>query len=104
MRTRFNQRWREIEGSKPAEVHVVVVGTRSGTTPMHSRFVLTCDQGLRLGSSVNGIGLTDTDIGVLKAEEAASVETAFVNPLLVKQVREHGGEDLVSCTFMLDSD
>ncbi len=104
VRTRFNQRWREIEGSKPAEVHVVVVGTRSGTTPMHSRFVLTCDQGLRLGSSVNGIGLTDTDIGVLKAEEAASVETAFVNPLLVKQVREHGGEDLVSCTFMLDSD
>ncbi len=63
--------------------------------------MLTEGTGLKLGGSLNGLGLTDTDITFLEPNAAETIAEVFVDPLLAPQFQLHRGERLSEFVFIL---
>jgi hypothetical protein len=99
--TLFKDAWRGVSASDPPWTQIVIVGTRSGDSPVHSRFVLTGGAGLRLGTSIGSLGANDTDISAISAAEAEKIESEFVDPILGPQSKPFRNERLVVHTFIL---
>jgi hypothetical protein len=97
----FKDGWSRISASDPPWTQIVIVGTKSGDSPIHSRFILTEGKGLNLGTSISGLGSKDTDLRVLDSLEAGSIASQFVDPLLGPQLAPYKGEKLIVHSFML---
>lgn len=97
----FKNAWRRISESDPPWTQVVIVGTKSGDSPIHSRFIVTEGKGLNLGTSLNSLGAKDTDLLVLDSSESELIASQFVNPLFGPQLVPYKGERLIVRSFML---
>jgi hypothetical protein len=98
---RFREEWRGITSSEPPWTQITVMGTKSGESPLHNRYIVSSSGGLRLSTSLSGIGSTDTELNLLTEEEAREIESVFVNPQLGPQTRVYRGEELLVRVFML---
>lgn len=97
----FRAAWKSLSDQVPTWVQIHVVGTRSGDSPIHNRYMITDSAGIALGTSVSGLGQKDSDIRILSPDEAARVETEFVDPLLSPQWVLFRGEPLIMQVFTL---
>ncbi|KAB2952144.1 ATP-binding protein [Heliorestis acidaminivorans] len=73
----YQNYWRtKVSDQDPPDTEIVVVSVKSsGDSPVHDRWLLTKGSGLRLGSSLNSLGLTkDSEISFLSSEEASKIE------------------------------
>ena len=61
----FREAWRGMSASDPPWTQIVVVGIKSGDSPIHSRFILTEGKGLNLGTSIGSLGAKDTEVRFL---------------------------------------
>ncbi len=88
--------------SPPPRSEIVVAGTESnGELPIHDRWILVHDRGLRLGTSFNGLGGTkQSEISELKRDEASSL-MAIVDRYLSRQERIVGDERMEYTLFSL---
>ena len=93
--------WKQLTDLEPPPTIVSVVGTKSGKSPLHDRYILTNGSGLRLGVSVSSLGLRDTEVSVLSAEESRYIESEFVRPWLAGPRLVFQGERLIVVTFPL---
>ena len=72
-----------------------------GESPIHDRWWLTKDSGIRIGTSINSLGITRiSEISYLTREEAAEREQ-LIKRYLNKVEREHRGERLLYTSFTL---
>ena len=97
----FRDAWKDISDSDPPWTLIVIVGTKSGGSPIHSRFLLTEGIGLNLSTSVNGLGAKDTDLKELSSEEIAEIAMEFVDPVLNHQLTTFNREKLHVHPFLL---
>lgn len=97
----FGVAWKTLSKQAPPWVQMHVVGTRSGDTPLHSRYIITDTAGLAIGTSMGGFGHKDSDIRLLGPDEAARIEAEFVDPFLSAQWALFKGESLTMHVFML---
>ncbi len=97
----YRAAWQSISDQEPPWTQVTVLGTKSGDSPIHSRYILTEGEGLALSTSLRGLGLKDTDLHTLSRDEASSIEQEFVNPLLAPQWKLYKGEPLIIHIFVL---
>jgi hypothetical protein len=97
----YRDAWANISDQPPPWTQITVMGTKSGDSPLHSRFMVTAGGGLGLGTSISGLGFKDTDIRILSAEEAAKIEDEFITPQLVPLFRLYKGERLIIYPFLL---
>lgn len=97
----FRDAWKDLSESNPPWTHIVVVGTKSGGSPIHSRFILAEGVGLNLGTSLSGLGAKETDIRELNPEEVAKIASEFVDPLLSHKLMMFNGEKLQIHPFLL---
>lgn len=98
----YQRKWELIFASPRPTLQMLILGTKSGDSPVHSRYIISEDRGLGLGTSISGLGLKDTDIRELGAGDAAKIETEFVDPLLVPQLALYKGEQLLRLPFMIE--
>lgn len=66
-----------ITDQSPPETNITIAGTRStGESPVHDRWILSKNSGLRVGTSLNSLGSKESDISILTSEEvkARSIE------------------------------
>ena len=97
----FRDAWKEISESDPPWTYIVIVGTKSGGSPIHSRFILTEGNGLNLSTSMNSLGAKDTDLRELSDGEVAKIASEFVDPVLGLQLMTFNGEKLLVHPFLL---
>jgi hypothetical protein len=95
--------WRmKLSEQDPPPTEIVIVGLeQSGAAPIHDRWLLSKDTGLRLGTSLNSLGITkDSEISLLGKQEVASIDEK-VNQYFDRTKKEHGGKKLLYTLFTL---
>jgi hypothetical protein len=81
-------------------VDVMVVGTaKDGRLPIHDRWYVTSGSGLRIGTSVSGIGARRTTEISAMTPEAAQQAEAEIDLYLSRQRRVHDGERILYTVF-----
>jgi hypothetical protein len=101
----YRSHWRTNISSDqdPPDTEIVVVGARSsGKSPIHDRWWLTEDSGIRIGTSFNSLGVTQiSEISWLSADEANQKEE-IVDQYLQREMRvSDDGERLSYALFTL---
>lgn len=73
----FREHWRiQVSDANPPDTTFVVAGIQgSDSLPIHDRWWLTKNSGLRLGTSLNGLGNRSSEISVMDSVEAELRET-----------------------------
>lgn len=93
--------WRESFDQDPPLAQITILGTKSGQSPLHDRYMFTASGGLRLGTSIGGIGNKDSEVSKLTSEEAASLESREARAWLGSPVTAFKGERVRIHTFPL---
>jgi hypothetical protein len=99
----YRSHWRtQIADQDPPDTEITLVGTqKANDSPIHDRWWLSGESGLRLGTSLNSLGIgKDAELSELSAESVAVFEPV-VNRLLQRVAREHNGEKLKFVSFTL---
>lgn len=97
----YRDAWTKVSDKSAPWTQVTIVGSSSGDSPLHNRYVITEGKGLALGTSIGGLGVKDSEIHILDAEEASRIESEFVDPQLGPQLRLYKGERLITHVFIL---
>lgn len=94
--------WRKnFREQSPPELEVVVVGTPSGELPIHDRWLVSSGSGLRIGTSLNSLGVNkDSELTPLTQEEAEVRMNETLN-FVQHRKREHLGQKLSYAFFDL---
>ena len=99
----YRRKWRkDFSDNDPLYTDFVIVGTKtSGELPIHDRWWITDNGGLRFGASYNGIGVKkDSEISILSHDESGKFEFE-IDKYLNNAKREHRGERLLYTRFNL---
>jgi hypothetical protein len=93
---------RHVSEQDPPETDVLIVGSDSrGEPPIHERWFLAGASGLRIGTSLNSLGVTKiSEVSELSAVEASMRENE-VDQYLIHRKRHLGGERLRYASFSL---
>lgn len=93
----------KVSDQQPPFTEIVIVGTqRKHESPIHDRWMLTNGGGLRIGTSINSLGVTKTsEISKLSPEEAALREAEVNQYIQLPRKQEHEGDRLLYTLFNL---
>jgi hypothetical protein len=95
--------WRShVSESDPGEVRIAILGSKeTGEMPIHDRWCLSEDSGLRFGTSANSIGMAKaSEISEIAATDLPGI-SALVDKHLNGRVTTSTGEKLLSMGFYL---
>jgi hypothetical protein len=94
--------WRQMFDQRPPKVKIAVIGgENSRQSPIHDRWLLTPSTGLRVGTSLNSLGLTkDSEISELSIDDAER-NLSQLDQYLDREKTEHNGERLRLSWFWL---
>ncbi|MGC9260608.1 MAG: AAA family ATPase [Phycisphaerae bacterium] len=98
----FSRKWIETSDQDPPETEIIVCGfDGSGKLPIHDRWWLTDDTGLRLGTSIAGLGLRESRITPIEMEQLRA-DRAMIEDYTVKRIRRSpDGRRIQYTTFTL---
>ncbi|HEY9503727.1 MAG TPA: hypothetical protein VIR01_18965, partial [Pyrinomonadaceae bacterium] len=94
--------WRRKYDQTPPNTEIAVIGgEKTKKSPLHDRWILTDGSGLRLGTSLNSLGLTkDSEISEMSTEQAEQKRLA-IDTYLARERTEYNGEKLRLVRFWL---
>jgi hypothetical protein len=94
--------WRRHYDQIPPKTEIAVIGgEKTKTSPLHDRWILTSESGLRLGTSLNSLGLTkDSEISEMSAEQTEQKQRE-IGAYLTRERTEFNGEKLRLVRFWL---
>lgn len=99
----YKVHWRlHIADAPPPETEITIIGTeKDHESPIHDRWWITEGAALRLGTSVNAVGLSKvSEMSHMTNDQAAAVEQR-VDAFIYRQMRTYKGEKLIVETFRL---
>ena len=98
----YDDAWRKLYDQRPPKTEVVIIGgERTKASPIHDRWLVSGEAGLRFGSSLNGLGISkDSEISEMSASDAAQ-KRAQMQSYLSREDTEHHGEQLRMSSFWL---
>jgi hypothetical protein len=98
----FRFHWRKLSDQSPPRTEILIAGFESsGELPIHDRWWLGSDSGLRFGTSFNSLGLTKiSEISVLSQNETI-VREQEVNQYILREKRFHKNEKIIYTLFSL---
>lgn len=90
-----------ISEQNPPDTEIVIVGIQSnGDSPIHDRWWITKNSGLRLGTSFNSLGAKVSDISTLSPEEVITHE-AQIDQFFERKKRDINGQKVNYTLFNL---
>lgn len=99
----YSSHWKyNISELAPPETEIIVAGlATNGKLPIHDRWIITKNAGLRMGTSINSIGKgRDSEISILSDDESTERETQ-INTYIRREKKEHDSTKLRYVTFTL---
>jgi hypothetical protein len=99
----YSGQWKKFCDQAPPDCQIVISGFRgSGEPPLHDRWWITQNAGLRLGTSFGDIGIKkDSEICKMTSTEASEREQRL-DDYLHALIREQGGERISYTAFTLE--
>lgn len=98
---RFKAHWKAKYSQQPPEVDIHIIGTETQKHPLHDRWMLFEDGGVRIGTSFNSLGITkQSEITFLEQEEASVLEEQ-IDKYINRKCRIHLGEKMEYKVFTL---
>jgi len=102
LREEYLRCWSTVSAQLPPPTQVYLFGNPSTfRTPQHNRYIIAARGGLELGTSINGLGVSDSSIRVLDEDEKAIIEQRLVNPILCNPPSEFRGDKMELSVFSL---
>lgn len=99
---KYKSYWSQICDNVPPETHLYIYATNNGETPLHDRFIIGENSGLKLGTSLNGFGSKFSTITFLEIDEKEKVEREFITPLLTMPPTQYKDQRLIMKIFSLN--
>jgi DNA-binding transcriptional regulator GbsR (MarR family) len=98
----YSRAWKESYDQTPPRAEIAILGgERSGESPIHDRWLISGDAGVRLGSSFNSLGLTkDSEISEM-SQQTAEQALLQIRAYLDREKIEHKDEKLRLSRFWL---
>ncbi len=98
----FYEAWQSISDLNPPNIRIGIVGYGpEGKHPIHDRWLVSKNKGLRFGSSINSIGVGRvSDVSEIDAEEAI-VKFNLIGQYFGDFPRSHGGQRVSALNFVL---
>lgn len=92
----------KVSEQLPPSIKIIAMGTRKNNeTPLHDRWLISKKSGLRLGTSLNSLGLSkDSEISLIGSETAGMINNQLDGYLSGKE-KEHKGDRLLYNSFTL---
>jgi hypothetical protein len=99
----YQAHWRlHVSESDPGEVRIVIVGSKDSLAmPIHDRWLLIAGAGLRLGTSLNSLGITKASEVTEIADKDLPAIQGLVDKHLHTVVKTEDGERLLPNSFYL---
>jgi len=102
LREEYLRCWSTVSAQAPPPTQVYLFGNPSTfRTPQHNRYIIAAKGGLELGTSINGLGVSDSSVRVLDEDEKAIIEQRFVNPILCNPPSQFRGDKMELSVFSL---
>lgn len=98
----YHNGWYRLFDQRPPNAEIAIIGgVRTKDSPIHDRWIVSDGVGLRLGTSLNSLGVTkDSEISEMSAEDAAQ-KLSQIDQYLNREMTEHLGEILQLTKFWL---
>jgi hypothetical protein len=98
----YTTAWRTAYDQQPPKVDIAVIGgEKSRESPIHDRWLVSGNAGLRFGTSLNSLGLTkDSEISAMTPEDAEQKKVELMQ-YLTREKSEYRGEKLRLKRFWL---
>ena len=91
----YSAAWRNMCDQTPPETEITVVGVEnSGKAPFHDRWIYSKTAGLSIGTSLNSLGVRDTQISMLGSDGVGRIKIAM-EQYLNKTVKVDGNGERV---------
>jgi hypothetical protein len=97
----YSTAWRTRFKFDPPRTSIAVMSTASGRSPIHDRFAIAGEAGLRLGTSVGGLGYRLSEMSALSPDEVAE-RRAVLSQLLGAPFPTFQGERIEIVRLMLE--
>ncbi len=98
----YKKEWKKISAQTSPNTEITIIGIeKTQASPIHDRWIITNNHGLRLGTSYNSIGEGKiSEISELREENVSSAESEL-NNYLFKIKRDHEGKRINYKSFEL---
>jgi hypothetical protein len=96
----YNVAWTRLIDQQPPPTNVTVLAQPSGEPILHDRYLISANAGLKIGTSIGGVGNRPSSIDRLSAAESAAVLTQELQPWLLPFARWQG-EPIQQVSFQL---
>jgi hypothetical protein len=99
----YRKEWKKISAQTSPNTEITIIGIeQSQASPIHDRWIITNNHGLRLGTSYNSIGEGKiSEISEIREEDVSSKESEL-NNYLFKIKRDHEGKKINYKSFELN--
>lgn len=98
----YREYWKRLSDEDPPDVDILIIGSKSnGELPVHDRWWVSSEGGIRLGTSFKSLGENkDSEISTFSLEETERIKETL-NEYVYNIKREHRGEKLEYFRFSL---
>jgi dihydrofolate reductase len=98
----YSEAWQRKYDQAPPKTEIAVIGgEKTKKSPLHDRWILTDGSGLRLGTSLNSLGVTkDSEISEMSPEQTDQKKRE-INAYLTRERADYNGEKLRLVRFWL---
>lgn len=91
----YKQYWKRISDEDAPFVNLTFCRTANNSEPFHDRWIITKNSGLRLGTSINSLGMNkEGEISVMMPNEALKIREQTLNEFITRRKREINNERL----------
>jgi hypothetical protein len=98
----YKKVWRDISDEEAPFVKITFCRTVNNSEPFHDRWIITKNSGLRLGTSINSLGVNkESEISVMLPNEALKIREQTLLELVTGKKREIGNEKLTYNGFTM---
>jgi archaellum biogenesis ATPase FlaH len=99
----YKNHWREISDEEPPFVNITFCRlSNSAETPFHDRWIITKNSGLRLGTSINSLGIKkESEISVMKPNEALRIREDTLIEFITRRKKDFNNQRLNYKSFTL---
>jgi len=92
----YRKYWKKISDEEPPFVNITFVRTQDNADdPFHDRWLITKNSGLRIGTSINSLGIKkESEISVMKPNEALRIREDTLSEYITRRKREFNNQRL----------
>ena len=98
----YKNHWKyNVSDQDPLDTEIIICGIKpNGNMPVHDRWIITNDSGIRLGTSLNSLGKKVSEISLMNESEAAIAHENIL-PYMTKREKMHDGNRISYLSFDL---